>query len=130
MPRENVEVVRKSWEAFVRGEFEAALEPIAADVKFDLTNQPDGQVFVGHDGLWRALRKWMAAWDDYEMKLEDLIDAGDEVFSRARPRPPGGAPIEATSAAVWTFATGKSSTCDRSRTATMPSKPWGCGSRK
>jgi ketosteroid isomerase-like protein len=57
MSQENLELVRGSWEAFVRGDFDAALEPLAPDVDFDLTSQPGGEVLRGPEGVREGMRR-------------------------------------------------------------------------
>jgi uncharacterized protein len=103
--QENVDLVRASWEAFVRGDFEAALEPLSPDVKFDFTNLPDGGVLVGRDGVFEGMRRWVSSWESYEMELDDFIDAGDRVVVLFRERGKGrGSGVETVShpGAVWT----------------------------
>lgn len=110
MSRENVELVRRSWEAFVCGDFEAALEPLAPGVEFDLTSQPGGEVLQGHDGVWEGMRRWVSAWDSYEMELEEFVDAGDRVLILFRERGRGrqsGVETEASLGAVWTVRDGR-----------------------
>jgi hypothetical protein len=55
MSQENLALVRGSWEAFVRGDFDAA--PLAPDVDFDLTSQPGGEVLRGPEGVREGMRR-------------------------------------------------------------------------
>lgn len=110
MSRKNVKLVRRSWEAFVRADFDAALEPLAPDVEFDLTSHPGGEVLRGHDGVREGMRRWVVAWESYAMELDDFIDAGDRVLILFRERGRGrqsGIETEAKLGAVWTVRHGQ-----------------------
>jgi ketosteroid isomerase-like protein len=109
MSQQNVDLVRASWEAFVRGDFDAALEPLSADVVFDLTNLPDGEVLSGRDGVFEGMRRWVSSWEGYEMELDEFIDAGDQVVVLFRERGKGrgsGVETAAHPGAVWTVEAG------------------------
>ena len=76
MSRGNVEVVRRSFEAFQRGDYEAAMVALDPGIEYDLTHFPDGQIYLGHDGVREAFRIWLGAWEDYRQVLDELIDVG------------------------------------------------------
>jgi hypothetical protein len=48
---ENVEVVRRMWDAFLSGDFDTALSCLACDIEWDGTNLPDGRVGRGHEAV-------------------------------------------------------------------------------
>jgi ketosteroid isomerase-like protein len=81
MSQENVEVVRRIYDTYVSGDFEAAFSLIEPDVVFDGTVRPEGKVYEGHKGLAEALRTWTGTWEAFRMDLEELIDAGDHVIA-------------------------------------------------
>lgn len=91
MSQENVEMVRGQYEAWRRGNFKEALSAFDQAVEWDATHFPDGEVYVGHDGVQRFMRRWVGTWEDCELEVERLIDAGDDVviFSRERGRAKG-----------------------------------------
>jgi ketosteroid isomerase-like protein len=89
MSEENVAVVRGMWNAFLRNDFEASLGAIDPDVEWDGTNLPDGKVAHGLDAVIEHLSSWTEMWEDWEIELEDVVDAGDDrviAFIRERGR--------------------------------------------
>jgi ketosteroid isomerase-like protein len=111
MSQENVEVVRRSFEAFQRGDYEAAVEALDPGIEYDLTHFPDGQIYLGHDGVREAFRIWLGTWEDYRQVLDELIDlGGDEVLAVVREFGRGkgsGIEVERPTAGVWTMRDGK-----------------------
>ena len=113
--RENVEVVRRIYEAWLGGEDDAALELI--DPAFEL-HPAEGTDWVGLEDLYRGhegMRDYLAliyeVFDDYRAEVEDMLDAGDQVVSLAVEHARGkasGAAVEARHTAhVWTLRDGK-----------------------
>lgn len=79
MSRENVEVVQAMWAAYRQGDFEASLGAYAEDTVWDDTHyRPDGAVHRGRDALVEVVRTWRAAWDDYDIEAEKVLDAGGD----------------------------------------------------
>ena len=111
MSEQNVEVVQRTFEAFIRGDFESAMAAFDPAVEFDLTHvAPDGDVYHGHEGVWQAMRRWLLAWEDYRMEVDDYLDAGDSVVIRFRESGRGrgtGVPVEQNVTGVWELRTGK-----------------------
>ncbi len=111
MSPENVEIVRRSVDAFLRGDFDGAMRAFHPDIAFDITHTiPDGEVFEGHDGVRTGMRRWLGAWDDYALEVDEYLDAGDSVviFFRESGRGKGsGLRIEQSVAVVWTLHDGK-----------------------
>ena len=112
MSQENVEIVREAYERFVvTGEFVADLG--TDDFVWDMSNYhgwPEQQVYEGVDGARAFLREWIDAWEDWELELEALHDAGDRVVALVRQRgrsKEGGMPVEMAFAQVWTLRDGK-----------------------
>ena len=61
MSQENVEIVRRSFDAFARGEFEESLEGFAPDIEFQTSGRfmDTQRVYRGLDGMrhfWRTFR--------------------------------------------------------------------------
>jgi uncharacterized protein len=81
MSRENVEIVRRVYDAYLSGNFEAALAMIDPEVVWDASRAvPDGNVSRGHDGMVEALRTWTGTWEAFRIDVEEIIDAGDQVL--------------------------------------------------
>jgi ketosteroid isomerase-like protein len=92
MSQENVELVT----ARLR-EFQATLRVgnnTAPDFVWDLSTLegwPDAAEYFGRDGFNEFIARWTEAYDEFEQRLEDVIDAGDDdvvsvIGQRGRPR--------------------------------------------
>src|SRR6188472_2440499 len=92
MSQENVELVAarlRAFQATLR-----ATEVTAPDFVWDLSTLegwPDAPQYFGPDGLNEFMARWTEAYDEFEQRLEDVIDAGDEhvvsiIRQRGRPR--------------------------------------------
>jgi ketosteroid isomerase-like protein len=116
MSQENVEFVRRGYEALNRGD-ESVWELIPADFVMDSSRRLiDPGVQIGRDEVrvyWDRLRE---AWDEtYRYEPEELIDAGDKVVAFVQVSGGGkasGAQVEAPVAHVWTFRDGKPATLE------------------
>src|SRR5687767_1916907 len=115
MSKENVEVVRRIYEAAARRDKATILELYDPQVEWDAARLPEmrlvGMEHVhGHAGLQRAFREWDEAWESFADECERLIDAGNRVISvvtrRARGRT-SGAETTVPRAGVWTIREGK-----------------------
>src|SRR2546421_7540205 len=51
MSQENVELVRRMWDAWLAGDVQGALSFYDPDVEWDGTNLPDGHVARGHEAI-------------------------------------------------------------------------------
>ena len=114
MSRENVEVVRRIFEAGNKRDSATALALYDPALVFDVSRLEGADfeegVFHGHDGLRRWFREWFAAWETVSNDLEQLIDAGDSVVSVTTQRSRGrasGVEVELKQYAVWTIEGGK-----------------------
>ena len=87
MVDENVQVVRRMWDAFLSGDFDTALSCLASDIEWDGTNLPDGRVGRGHEAVLEHAARWAEAWDDWTMDVEQIRAAhGEKVFVLIRER--------------------------------------------
>jgi ketosteroid isomerase-like protein len=87
MSRENVELVRASWEAWERGNMEDVFAFYDPEIVWDQSYYPAGElstVYRGHDGVRRFFRAWLAPFESYHAHPEEFIDAGDAVLVRIR----------------------------------------------
>jgi ketosteroid isomerase-like protein len=110
LSEENVEIVRRIHEAFLRGDYEAMVELVATDVDWIDADFPGGGRFHGHGGMAEGSARWFGAWEDYEVEFLEYIDAGEKVVVHYRQRGRGkgsGAPVEMEATQVWTLEGGK-----------------------
>lgn len=120
MSRENVEVVRRVHEATARHDSQATLALYDPEVEWDISQHPaagltagssiEDQIYRGHEGLRRLFRSRKEAFETIEDRIEELIDAGDQVISigttHARGRA-SGAEVKRINCQVWTIRNGK-----------------------
>jgi ketosteroid isomerase-like protein len=115
LSRENVEVVRSIYDALARRDDVTPFEVYAEDIAWDLSKARRAALYVkpvyhGHEGVRQSWREMLAAFGEFDVEVEELTDAGDQVLAVLREREVGrasGAPVETTHAAVWTLAHGK-----------------------
>ena len=77
MSRENVEVVRRAFEFFERGELPFAV----CDPEIRIDNIPESPIpgpYHGHEGLRRWWEDIVDAFPGYRLEVEELIDVGDD----------------------------------------------------
>jgi ketosteroid isomerase-like protein len=117
MSRENVERVRQGFERFVAT---GRTDPDIASPGFvwDMSNfdsWPERQTYEGDDEVQGFLEDWTSAWDDWELELDALLDAGDKVVALVRQRgksKSSGMPVEMSFAMVWTLRDGRQTRMD------------------
>jgi ketosteroid isomerase-like protein len=100
MSQENVEIVRRAFEAWSAGDVAAAFAAIDADVVARrLAPMPDPGTWHGHQGLLDVVADWMRTFEEFKMTGEEFIDAGDHVVVRVAQQARGagsGVPVTAT----------------------------------
>ena len=88
MSQENVEVVRRGWEAFMRGD-DGFWEQFDAEVEWTTAeDEPDPQTYRGVEGVRRLVSKLLdELWErDFEVLSIEFIDAGRFVVVPVRVR--------------------------------------------
>jgi ketosteroid isomerase-like protein len=111
MSQENVERIRRGYEAFNRGDLAGAAKDFDPSfewrISLQLPDSPPDETYRGPEDIIRFWETWRAAFDDFRIELEEIIDAGDHVivFARVRGRGVGsGADVETpTFPQVWTL---------------------------
>lgn len=112
MSQENVEVVRRAWEAYMGRDNEAALALYHPKIEADWTASgvPGFGVYRGMEGIQEMFRDWHTAFGEFSNEVEEWIDAGDHVIAMVRQHGRGrlsGVPVEMLEAHVWTIRDGK-----------------------
>ena len=110
MSQENVEIVRRMWDAFLAADAETALSFYAPDVEWDGTNLPDGQIGTGHEAILDHVQRWAAAWDDWTVEIERVVKADNGqvvVLMRERGRSDSGLTMDERHAELYTLEAGK-----------------------
>jgi ketosteroid isomerase-like protein len=115
MSQENVEIVRRVYEAVAQGDADTVLASYEPQVVWEFSRSPfrdllRRETYQGHSGLRSFMRERSEeAWKDIEDQLEELIDAGEQVVSVVTTRGRGlasGAEVALTHAGVWTIREG------------------------
>ena len=81
MSQENVEVVRRMWDAWERADLETVFclyDPAIVWVNHVGPVEAQG-AYLGHEGVRRTWREWLAPFETFEAHAEAFIDAGDSV---------------------------------------------------
>jgi ketosteroid isomerase-like protein len=79
MSRENVDIIRGGWEAWLRGDLPALFQLYDPQIVWDTSHfheWPEA-AYHGIDGVRRFLDEWLYVWDDYEIEVEDVLGAPD-----------------------------------------------------
>jgi ketosteroid isomerase-like protein len=115
MSEENVELVKRVYEAAAQRDSEAVLSMYDPGIEWDVSRSRMARlvgegVYQGHDGLRRFFRAYHDAWQDISYSFDELIDAGEKVISVDVETARGqlsGADVELTQYGVWTIRDGK-----------------------
>jgi ketosteroid isomerase-like protein len=115
MAQENVEIVRRLFDALARRDAKSVLALYDPEVEWDASRAGPGEAFIGgiyhgHEGLRGYFREWYEAWESIEYDCEELVDAGERVMSAVTNRGRGrvsGAELEYKQYAVWTIRDGR-----------------------
>ena len=112
MSQENVEIVRRSVEAFAAGDRKTTLELVDPEVEWIETPGlgPDAAVYRGIDEVRGAVESWTGMWTGYGFEMRDYLDAGDQVVALVQERGRGrstGVSVERDLGYVFTIRGGK-----------------------
>ncbi len=86
MSQENVELVRRSLEAFPRADMEEMLSYMDPEGEFHsaIVGGAEGNVYVGHEGFRRWLADSFESFEDLRNEWTEFRDLGDRVLSIGR----------------------------------------------
>jgi ketosteroid isomerase-like protein len=84
MSRENVDIVRKLFAEWERGNFWALTELYAADVEWRWSREAraprsGSATYRGLAEIEAAMREWLSDWGWFHLTAEEFIDAGDHI---------------------------------------------------
>ncbi len=109
MSRENVELVERIYECWLRGE--PGYEHFDPDISMvESAALPGAASAHGIDAVRRYIESFAKHWDDIRFEPQEYLDAGDRVVVLARLVGRGkssGVAVERTWAYVWTLRDGK-----------------------
>jgi ketosteroid isomerase-like protein len=108
MSKDNVEFLRRGYEALERGDLETfkALSRERLGPEFEFHHVWDGRVFKGYEGTVEWLSDAQDTWKDYTQEVDEIIDLGDDivvVLGISAEGAGSGVPVAQEFAVVWTF---------------------------
>jgi uncharacterized protein len=109
--RENVQLVARLYEAFLRGDQPAILAGLHPEIEW--RSVEDTEPHHGHDGVATSVGGWLEMWEEHHLQVEEYLDAGDQVVVSTRLRGRGrqsGAVVETQYFAVWSLRDGQAIT--------------------
>jgi ketosteroid isomerase-like protein len=88
MSQENVEIVRRNFDAITDGELSVLFEGSDPDIRvYPRAEEPDAaKEYRGLEGLMEYLTNWYGQWDSYEVEPVEITDAGEHVLAVIRER--------------------------------------------
>jgi ketosteroid isomerase-like protein len=87
MSRENIEALRKTYEALADGDIDTVLAIYSVDTVWDDRKlRPEGAIHRGREAMQAEMGAWFATWDGYSWTVEEMIDADDRVAAIGRER--------------------------------------------
>jgi ketosteroid isomerase-like protein len=82
MATTDIEIVRRAFEDWGRGDFAAVLAVCDPDIELHDPGRT-GASFQGHEGLMRFWREWLENWDDYRIEPVEFVEVGGKIFVAA-----------------------------------------------
>lgn len=111
MSAENVELIRRGYEAFSREGEEAIFDFLDPEIEITpIVEAPGSRSYSGHDGFRQYLADTYEVWGRFGWEATELIDQGDCVVARTRFFAEGrasGVPVEVVVFIVWNVRGGK-----------------------
>jgi ketosteroid isomerase-like protein len=109
MSNENVEIVRRVYEGWSRGDFSEA-DLFDPEIEFEMVDWPHSGRSRGLAAMRETWLTTLSAWEDFRATPEELIDNGHNVLvlNHISGRGRGsGADVSALTATVWTVENGR-----------------------
>jgi ketosteroid isomerase-like protein len=110
MSQENVEVVRRTMDAYNTRDLPAYFDTLSESVRFESRFSAMDRVYCGHDDLRRYFAELDEVWSRYEMRVQRLVPAGRQVAALCHLYAVGresDLQVEEDSAVVFTVEAGK-----------------------
>jgi ketosteroid isomerase-like protein len=77
MSQANVEVIRRLFDAYRRGDYAEAAECLAAHIVYEVGQELPAR---GREEVRAMWERWDSTWDQLETVPEEFIDAGEQVL--------------------------------------------------
>jgi len=80
MPKDNVELLRGTYDAFGRGDIPAVMTSFAEDISWHAPAVlPQGMDAKGHEEVGRFFERLAGSWNGLELEFDDFVASGDRV---------------------------------------------------
>ena len=110
MSGENAAIVRRVFDAYLRGDEDAMFALAATNVIVtQFPDQIDVRDYHGHEGLRHVMTEWIGTWEDWSIELLQAREVGGVVLAVALQRGRGrasGAPMQTEVAFLFTVRDG------------------------
>jgi ketosteroid isomerase-like protein len=109
MSSENVEAVRRHYEALSEGQHPVAIYDPEVEIRVS-SDWTDADVFRGLEGLAQLRARLIEPWEEYRQEPEEYIEVDQHVIAVCREYARGknsGAHVEQTLVVVWTMQDGR-----------------------
>jgi ketosteroid isomerase-like protein len=107
MSEEKIEIVRRIYDEWGRGNFRVGAELFDSNTLLVLAPEfPESGAYRGPEEIDGYMRGFLGAWDDLVIKAENFIAAGDSVVVGVYQHGTGkesGVPVELRYFQVWSF---------------------------
>jgi ketosteroid isomerase-like protein len=112
MSQENVEIVRRSTEAYNRRDLDGIVENWAPDAVLDWSNSRgfEAGVYRGHGEIRAFAQRFLAAFDEVRLEIDDPVEVEDDLLvveNAAYLRGRDGVEVQARSAWLIRFRDGE-----------------------
>ena len=110
MAEENVDIVRRVYEGWARGDFTSQVDDLDPDIDFEMADWPHQTRVTGVDAMWETWRSTLDAFEDFRSMATEFVAHGDKVLVLNRIEASGkesGAGVGADVASVFTVRDGK-----------------------
>ena len=85
MSEENVEVIRRGFEAWNRNDFETLMADYAPDVVVvPPAEWPEGSMLTGRDDARAEYERMKTSWEEERIEVDELRDLGERVLALFR----------------------------------------------
>ena len=82
MSSQDVEIVRRLYRAYERGDIDSMLQELHPDFEFDASDRlPDEGVVRGREAYGDFIRRNFEVWGDFRITVDRLVDADEAVVA-------------------------------------------------
>jgi len=107
MREEDLEALRRGYEAWNRGDLGEVLALVDPDIEWRPgEDAPESGEFSGRDGFRQFIESWTESFDDLRIEPQEMVEVGDDVVVVVRQRGRGhgsGIELDITTVHVWTI---------------------------